>query len=222
MRVALVDDSALFRHGLAMMLTAAGVQISAQSSTAAVALAQVAADPPDVIVLDIRLPPTFTDEGLQAAEQLRTQQPEVGVLVLSTYPVASYAVRLLEHGPRGVGYLLKDRVDDIGGLHGALTRIAGGGSVIDSEIVSSLFARRRRASDLDRLTSREREVLQLMAEGRSNLGIGQQLNLSPKTVEGHVASLFFKLDLSAAPDENRRVLAVLKWLRATSDDDLGA
>jgi DNA-binding NarL/FixJ family response regulator len=218
-RVALVDDSALFRRGLAMLLGTVGVEVTAQASTAAVALQQVRADPPDAVVLDIRLPPTHTDEGLQAAERIRSLHAGIGIVVLSTYAVTGYAMRLLELGPRGVGYVLKDRVDDVNALHGALARVVAGESVIDPEIVAGLFAQRRRASELDRLSAREREVLDLMAEGRSNAGIGQRLHVSPKTVEGHVAGLFSKLGLVAAPDENRRVLAVLRWLRATAPTD---
>jgi len=214
-RVALVDDSALFRRGLAMLLATVGVDVVAQASTAEEALPCVAADPPDVVILDIRLPPTFSDEGLVTAERIRSLHPGIGVLVLSTYAVTSYAVRLLQTGSEGIGYMLKDRVDDIDALHDALSRIVEGGLVIDAEIVGRLLGHERRATELDLLSERERDVVKLMAEGRSNVAIGQQLYLSPKTVESHVASVFVKLGLFPAPDDNRRVLAVLKWLRAT-------
>ena len=214
MRVALADDSVLFRRGLAMLLTSVEVEVVAEASNGAELIERVSADPPDVVVLDIRMPPTFTDEGLVIAEQLRQQHPGVGVLLLSTYPETPYAARLLAGGSAGVGYLLKDRVDDTSTLRDALIRIAAGGCVIEPDIVASLFNRRRTTNLLDRLTDRERDVLQLMAEGRSNLAIAQKLYLSQKTVEAHAAAIFTKLDLPVAADDNRRVLAVLTWLRA--------
>jgi DNA-binding NarL/FixJ family response regulator len=167
-----------------------------------------------VVILDIRMPPTFTDEGLVSAERLREAHPGLAILVLSTYAETPYAVRLLQNGPAGIGYLLKDRVADAGTLQDALSRLAEGESVIDPEIISKLVARERLTTELDRLTDRERDVLQLMAEGRSNNGIGQRLYLSPKTVEAHVAAVFTKLGLSAGSQDNRRVLAVLTWLRS--------
>jgi len=215
-RVALADDSALFRQGLALLLNSVGVVVSAQAATPDDLLRQFARDPPDAVILDIRMPPTYTDEGLALAERLRGLYPGTGVLVLSTYAVTGYAVRLLEAGMRGVGYMLKDRVDDVDALRDALARVVAGELVVDPEIVARLLARKRRAVELDSLTEREREVLRLMAEGRSNAGIGHGLHLSQKTVEAHVASLLAKLGLPPAADDNRRVLAVLKWLRATS------
>lgn len=220
MRVALVDDSSLFRQGLAALLEAVGVQITIQAADADRALRDIAADPPDVAVLDVRLPPTFTDEGLAAAEHIRSGHPEVGVLVLSTYAVTGYAIRLLQSGRGGIGYLLKDRVSDVDMLRDALVRIAAGESVVDPDIGLRLLARGRRASELSQLSDRERAVVELMAAGRSNAAIGRRLHLSPKTVESHVASLFLKLGVSTTPDDNRRVLAVLKWLRATDDVDV--
>jgi DNA-binding NarL/FixJ family response regulator len=217
MRVALADDSVLFRQGLALLLETAGVEVTAHARTGDEILTRVSADPPDVVVLDIRMPPTFTDEGLAAAERLQARHPQVAVLILSTYGETPYAVRLLKNGSCGLGYLLKDRVDDIHRLRDALARLSAGESVIDPEIVTRLLTRHQRASDLDQLSNRERAVLRHMAEGRSNCGIGQQLFLSPKTVETHVANIFAKLGLPAASDDNRRVLAVLTWLRATSD-----
>jgi DNA-binding NarL/FixJ family response regulator len=216
-RVALVDDSTLFRQGVAMLLGTVGVEVVLQASSAEEALPCLDAARPDVVVLDIRLPPTFTDEGLVMAEQIREAHPSTGVLVLSTYAVSSYAVRLLQTGSTGIGYMLKDRVDDIDALHDALTRVVGGELVIDTEIVGRLLGQERRPTGLDLLSERERDVLALMAEGRSNVAIGQQLYLSPKTVESHVASVFLKLGLYPAPDDNRRVLAVLTWLRASHD-----
>jgi DNA-binding NarL/FixJ family response regulator len=215
-RVALADDSALFRNGLALLLTTAGVEITAQARTGDELLTRIASGPPEVVVLDIRMPPTFTDEGLTTAEEVRARHPGVGVLVLSVYGETPYALRLLKGGPRGIGYLLKDRVDDLQTLMDALTRVAAGESVIDQSIVARLLDRQQRISVLDPLTARERDVLRLMAEGRSNHGIAQQLHLSLKTIEAHAASLFTKLGLPSAPDDNRRVLAVLTWLRADS------
>lgn len=214
MRVALADDSALFRRGLAKLLADVEVEIVAEASNGAELIERVSADPPDVVVLDIRMPPTFTDEGLVIAEHLRQQHPGVGVLLLSTYAETPYAARLLAEGSAGVGYLLKDQVDDTRTLLDALIRIAAGGCVIESDIVARLFNRQRTTSRLDRLTDRERDVLRLMAEGRSNLAIAQKLYLSQKTVEAHAAAIFTKLDLPVAADDNRRVLAVLTWLRA--------
>ena len=214
MRVALADDSALFRRGLARLLNDVDVEVIAEASSGAELLARVCADSPDVVVLDIRMPPTFTDEGLVIAEQLRQKHPEVGVLLLSTYVETPYAARLLAGGSNGVGYLLKDKVDDTRTLRDALIRIAAGGCVIEPDIVARLFNRQRITNGLDRLSERERAVLRLMAEGRSNLGIAQKLCLSQKTVEAHAAAIFTKLDLPIAADDNRRVLAVLTWLRA--------
>jgi DNA-binding NarL/FixJ family response regulator len=216
MRVALADDSPLFRDGLAMMLTAIGVEVTARAGDGNALLAAVAADEPDAVVLDIRMPPTFTDEGLTVAEQLRLRHPDVGVLVLSTYAQSSYAARLFGDEPAGRGYLLKDRVDDLETLRDGLERVARGESVVDSEVVQRLLRGQRRAHELRRLTEREREVLRLMAQGRSNTGIARRLYLTPKSVESYVTSVFAKLDLYATPDDNRRVRAVLAWLRAES------
>jgi DNA-binding NarL/FixJ family response regulator len=188
-RVAVADDSALFREGLARLLTDAGAEVTVQARTGVELLARIADAPPDVVVLDIRMPPTFTDEGLATAETVRDRHPGVAVLVLSTYAESAYAVRLLEHGAAGVGYLLKDRVD------------------------SARTLTRRGRSALDELTPREKLVLSLMAEGRSTIGIGTELGVSVKTVETQIASIFNRLDLPATVDTNRRVLAVLTWLR---------
>ena len=212
MRVAVADDSALFREGLARLLTDAGAEVTVQAKTGVELLARIADAPPDVVVLDIRMPPTFTDEGLATAETVRDRHPGVAVLVLSTYAESAYAVRLLEHGAAGVGYLLKDRVDSARTLVDSLSRLQAGESVIDPDIVTRLLTRRGRSA-LDELTPREQLVLSLMAEGRSTIGIGAELGVSVKTVETQIASIFNRLDLPATVDTNRRVLAVLTWLR---------
>jgi DNA-binding NarL/FixJ family response regulator len=215
-RVALADDSALFRRGLATLLAASGVEVTAQVPSGAELLVAVAADQPDAVVLDLRMPPSFTDEGLVAAEQLRARFPALGILVLSTYAEVSYAARLLSSGTQHVGYLLKDRVEDSDALLEALRRIVAGESVVDRDIVSRLMGRSRTASAVDQLTSREQDVLRAMAEGRSNAAIGKELYLSAKTVETHIAAVFSKLGLPQSSDDNRRVLAVLTYLRETA------
>jgi DNA-binding NarL/FixJ family response regulator len=216
MRVALADDSALFRRGLAALLTLLGLEVTAEEATGADLLRQVDLNPPDAVVLDIRMAPTFGEEGLATAEQLRRRHPSLGILVLSTYSETSYATRLLGAvGSRSVGYLVKDRVADPEALRSALTGIAAGECVIDPEIIARLLTQQRIRSQLDSFTERERDVLHLMAEGRSNSRIGRELYVSLKTVETHVASVFTKLGLNPASDDNRRVLAVLTWLRAT-------
>lgn len=215
MRVALADDSRLFRDGLAGLLAATGVEVTACVGDGPALLAAVDADPPDAVVLDIRMPPSFTDEGLRVAAELRARHPAVGILVLSTYAELSFATHLLGLTGGGAGYLVKDRVEDVTALRDALTRVAKGEPVVDPEIVVRLVRERRRAdeSGLDRLGDREREVLTLMAEGRSNTGIARRLHLSAKSVETYVSSIFTKLNLPPAPDDNRRVQAVLTWLR---------
>jgi DNA-binding NarL/FixJ family response regulator len=215
MRIALADDSNLFRRGLRSLVTAVGVEVAFEARDPSALLTLVEADPPDAVIVDIRMPPTFTDEGLVVAETLTARYPEMGVLVLSTYSETAYAVRLMEGGGQGIGYLLKDRVDDVSTLVDALERVCAGRSVIDPDIVARLIAQHRRVDEMAELTVRERDVLAHMAEGRSNAGIGQALGLSARTVEAHVASVFLKLRLPASGDDNRRVLAVLTWLRAT-------
>jgi DNA-binding NarL/FixJ family response regulator len=213
-RVIVCDDSALFRHGLALLLTATGITSVEEVRDAAELYAAVDADPPDAVIVDIRMPPTFTDEGLVAAAEVRRRHPSVGVLVLSTYAETAYAVRLLEVGPGGVGYLLKDRVDDAATVRDAVERVVNGETVIDTDIITRLITRRREHSPLDRLTPRERDVLTLLAEGRSNAAIARRLHLAEKTIESHIAAVLTKLGLEPTRDDNRRVLAVLAWLRA--------
>ena len=221
MRVALADDSALFRRGLALLLDQAGVEVAWQARDADETLTRLDRDPPDVVVVDIRMPPTFAEEGLAAAEQIRQRHPTVAILVLSTYAETHYAARLLAIGPRAVGYLLKDRVDDTTALCDALQRLHQGEAVVDPEIVARLVTRPRRDTALAQFSDRERIVLALLAEGRSNAGIAQRLFLSPKTVEAHVNAVFTKLGLPASGDDNRRVLAVLSYLRAQPPDQPG-
>ena len=206
------EDSALFRRGLALLLTDAGVQVVGECADAEHLIAAVRDTVPDTVILDIRMPPTFTDEGLAAAAGLRRAYPGLGLLVLSTYADTAYAIRLLEIGT-GVGYLLKDRVDDANAVRDAVERVARGETVIDSEIVGRLLTRRRHADALDRLTDRERDVLAQMAEGYSNAAIARRLHLAEKTVESHIAAVMTKLNLEPTPDDNRRVKAVLAWMR---------
>jgi DNA-binding NarL/FixJ family response regulator len=214
MRVVIADDAVLFREGLGWVLEAADIQVIARVGDAEQLLGCVRADPPDAVVVDIRMPPTHTTEGLDAARRIRAEHPRVGVLVLSQYVEPHHAMQLLQDGAGGVGYLLKDRVADVGEVVDAVRRVAVGGSVIDPEVVTQLVGRRRTRDPIQELTERERQVLALMAEGRSNQAIGERLFLSPKTVEAHVHSIFTRLDLHAAPDDHRRVLAVLAFLKA--------
>ena len=215
MRVVIADDSVLLREGLARVLTEAGFEVTGQAGDGEELLALVEAGRPDVAIVDIRMPPTHTDEGLRAARALRARHPGVGVLVLSQYVRPSYALELLAGGADGVGYLLKDRVSDLAELADSVRRVAEGGSVLDPSVVSQLVDRRRSGDDpLARLTEREREVLALMAQGRSNSALSDELCLSEKTIEAHVRSIFIKLGLAPDPGDHRRVLAVLAFLRA--------
>jgi DNA-binding NarL/FixJ family response regulator len=214
LRLVLADDSILLREGIARLLIEAGFEITGQVGTPEALLAAVRASRPDVAIVDIRMPPTHTDEGLRAAEAIRAEHgTSVGILVLSQYVETTFALRLVADGAGGVGYLLKDRVEDLDEFADAVRRIARGGSVIDPEVVAQLVGRRRPKVPLDDLTEREREVLALMAEGRSNQAICDRLFLAPKTVEAHIANIFSKLELIPAPDDHRRVLAVLAHLR---------
>lgn len=214
LRLVLADDSVLLREGIARLLIDADFDVVAQAADLDELLDAVRTHRPDVAVTDIRMPPTHTDEGLRAAEAIRMEHGVgIGVLVLSQYVETSFALRLVADGSGGMGYLLKDRIDDIDELADAINRIARGGSVIDPEVVAQLVGRRRASVPLDDLTEREREVLALMAEGRSNQAVSERLFLAPKTVEAHITNIFSKLELLPAPDDHRRVLAVLAHLR---------
>jgi DNA-binding NarL/FixJ family response regulator len=214
-RVVIADDEVLLREGMARLLTEVGVDVVAKVGDGQRLMKAVALDLPDVAIIDIKMPPTHTDEGLAAALAIRQQRSSVGVLVLSHYLDSRYAMRLMEQHPGGVGYLLKERVSDVVVLVDALHRIADGECVVDPTIVARLVARRRERSPLEQLTDREREVLTLMAEGHSNQSISTRLALSPKTVERHIGHIFAKLGLSEHEEYHRRVLAVLTMLRAS-------
>jgi DNA-binding NarL/FixJ family response regulator len=214
-RVIVADDSMLVREGLARLLAEAGFEVIATAASADELLRHVERDEPDVAIVDIKMPPDFTDEGIVAAQSIRRNHPDVGVLVLSQYLDSRYAARLLEDVPERVGYLLKDRVSEMAVLADALRRIDDGECVVDPTIVKRLVQRRRQSGPLDTLTDRERQVLSMMAEGRTNRAIGSQLYLSGKTVEVHVRQIFQKLGLQQSPDDHRRVLAVLTVLRAS-------
>ncbi|HYT12928.1 MAG TPA: response regulator transcription factor [Candidatus Nitrosopolaris sp.] len=213
MRLTIVDDSTLFREGLVRVARDLGFDVIGQAGDAQSLVELISADPPDVAVLDIRMPPTFTTEGLIAAREMRVAFPSIGVLVLSQYVDTHHVMELIASGG-GVGYLLKDHVGDIAEFGDAVRRIAAGGSVIDPDVVAELVGRRRHREVIDELTEREREVLHLMAQGRTNSAIGSRLHLSPKTVEAHIRNIFMKLQLEPAEDDHRRVLAVLTYLRA--------
>ena len=213
-RVVLADDSVLLREGIARLLEDAGFEIVAQSGTADDLLRHVGLHKPDVALVDIRMPPTQTDEGLRAAQQIRERWPDTGVLVLSQYVEPAYAMELLGENAEGVGYLLKDRVSDVDEFAAAVRRVAEGGSALDPAVVSQLVGRRRRDDPLDELTPREREVLELMAEGRSNQAIAERLVITLRAVEKHVTSIFGKLRLPATAEDHRRVLAVLTYLQS--------
>jgi DNA-binding NarL/FixJ family response regulator len=211
-RVVIAEDSVLLRAGLERILAEYGDEVVAALGTAVELVSTVVEVEPDVVIVDVRMPPTHTDEGLQAAIELRRRRPGTPVLVLSQYVEETYAAELLSADTSGLGYLLKERVADVAAFVDALHRVAGGGTVLDPEVVSQLLARRR-PGPLDSLTSREREVLGLMAEGRSNAGIAQTLVVSEGAVEKHITSIFGRLGLAPTDTEHRRVLAVLTWLR---------
>ncbi|HEX5087245.1 MAG TPA: response regulator transcription factor [Nocardioides sp.] len=213
MRVVIADDSGLLRDGLAGLLTEAGVEVVGKAADAEELVGLVAATSPDVAVVDIRMPPTFTHEGAKAALELRTQQPGLAILLLSQSLESRYVTDLARTHARGFGYLLKDRVTDVGVLLDALRSISDGGTVLDPEVVGHLLGRNELADQLARLSGREREVLELMAQGLSNRAIADRLVIDVKTVETHIARIMTKLDLHQTPDEHRRVLAVLAWLR---------
>ena len=214
MRVVIAEDSVLLREGLARLLEDAGFEVVAQTGSAQDLMLKVRSYSPEVVIVDIRMPPTHTDEGLRAAQEIREAHPGVGVLVLSQYVEPGYALDLLAESAEGVGYLLKDRVSDVADFAAAVRRVGEGGSALDPAIVSQLVGRRRREDPIDTLTAREREVLELMAEGRSNSGIAERLVVTERAVEKHVTSIFGKLRLPPASEDHRRVLAVLAFLRA--------
>ncbi|MDQ1688066.1 MAG: hypothetical protein QOK42_1041 [Frankiaceae bacterium] len=214
MRVAVADDSVLFRAGVVRVLTSAGHEVTAEVGDADQLLAHVAVAGPDVVVVDVRMPPTHTNEGLVAAERIHAEHPGTGVLVLSQAVEPSYAMNLLGAGAQGIGYLLKDRVLDLDEFVDSVRRVAAGGTAVDPEVIRQLISRQRGQHPLDALSAREREVLALMAEGRSNQSIFERLVLSPKTVEAHVRNIFAKLGLVEDEDDHRRVLAVLTYLSA--------
>lgn len=214
MRVVIADDTALLRQGLARLLAEAGIEVCGQAADGSELLRLVEAELPDVAVVDIRMPPTQTDEGLVAATAIRERYPKVGVVVLSQYVDAEYALRLVDGDAGRCGYLLKDRVTDAQELIGALERVAAGEVVVDSELVDGLLARRRESDPLEGLTDREREVLRLMAEGLTDRGIAERLWVTPKTVETHVRHILRKLDIPSGTEHNRRVHAVLAQLRS--------
>jgi DNA-binding NarL/FixJ family response regulator len=211
-RVVVADDSTLLREGVVRLLEEAGLEVVGQAADAEDLLRKVRAHKPDVAIVDVRMPPTHTDEGLRAAREIRAELPEVSVLVLSQYVEVTYARELLAESAEGLGYLLKDRVADVGALTDAVRRVGAGGSALDPEVVSQMLGRRRQEDPLEELTPREREVLGLMAEGRSNASIAAELVVSERAVEKHVTGIFSKLGLEAGGEDHRRVVAVLRFL----------
>ena len=214
MRVVVADDSVLLREGVVRLLEENGFEVVGQAGDAEDLIRKVRAHKPDVAVVDIRMPPTNTDDGLRAALEIRAELPDTGVLVLSQYVEEGYALDLVGESAGGVGYLLKDRVADVDRFVDSVKRVADGGSALDPEVVSQLVGRARRDDPLEELTPREREVLELMAEGRSNHAIAEHMIVTERAVEKHVTSIFVKLGLAPAPEDHRRVLAVLAFLRA--------
>jgi DNA-binding NarL/FixJ family response regulator len=215
MRIVIAEDSVLLRAGLTRLLVDAGEEVIAAVGDASMLLDAVERHQPDLVVADVRMPPTHTDEGIRAALEIRARWPDIGILVLSQYVEERYATDLLAGDTAKVGYLLKDRVADVGDFVAAVRRVGAGGTALDPEVVAQLLARARRRDPLDRLTAREGEVLGLMAEGRSNGAIAQHLVVSDGAIEKHVRSIFTKLDLAPTDQDHRRVLAVLQWLGAS-------
>jgi DNA-binding NarL/FixJ family response regulator len=221
MRVVIVEDQALLREGIVALLREQGVDVVAQAEDAAGLLRIVAGHKPDVAIVDVRLPPSFTDEGLRAAIEARSRRPELGILILSQYVEPVYTAELLASGEGGIGYLLKERVGEVRAFVDAVQRVANGGTALDREVVAELMRSREGHSGdaaLDELTPREREVLALMAEGRTNAAIARAMVVTPGAVEKHISSIFGKLDLPSTDDDHRRVLAVLTYLRAGGSD----
>jgi DNA-binding NarL/FixJ family response regulator len=212
-RVVIADDNLLVREGIAALLRRAEVDVAGESGCAEDLLRDVAAHRPDVAIVDIRMPPDQSDEGIRAAQEIRARHPRVGIVILSQHVDVGTATRVLAESPEGLGYLLKDRVTDVDEFVGTLSHVAGGGSALDAQVVSGLLAGFRDTRTLDSLTERERAVLQLVAEGRSNRGIGERLGISERAVQKHVTSIFGKLAVPSGEDDNRRILAVLAYLR---------
>jgi DNA-binding NarL/FixJ family response regulator len=212
MRVVVADDSTLLREGVVRLLEEAGLEVVGQAADGEELLRKVRAHKPDVAIVDVRMPPTHTDEGLRAAREIRAELPGVSVLVLSQYVEVAYARELLAESAEGLGYLLKDRVADVSALTEAVRRVGAGGSALDPEVVSQMLGRRRQEDPLEELTPREREVLGLMAEGRSNASIAAELVVTERAVEKHVTGIFSKLGLEAGGEDHRRVVAVLRFL----------
>ena len=213
MRVVIADDSVLLREGIVRILGDAGFEVVAQAGDAEDLIRKVRAHKPDLAIVDVRMPPTNTDEGLRVAAEIRAELPDVGVLVLSQYVEEAYARELIAESAAGLGYLLKDRVADVTGFTDAVRRVGAGGTALDPEVVSQLLGRDDADDPLESLSPRERQVLGVMAEGRSNAAIAAQLVISERAVEKHVTSIFSKLDLAAAPEDHRRVLAVLRYIQ---------
>jgi DNA-binding NarL/FixJ family response regulator len=218
MRVVVADDSTLLREGVVRLLEEAEIEVVGQAADAEELMRKVRAHKPDVAIVDVRMPPTHTDEGLRAAREIRAELPAVAVLVLSQYVEVAYARELLAESAEGVGYLLKDRVADVATLTDAVRRVGDGGSVLDPEVVSQMLGRRRHDDPLAALTPREREVLGLMAEGRSNAAIAAELVVTDRAVEKHVTGIFSKLELTNSSEDHRRVLAVLSFLDGPNED----
>ena len=213
MRVVVADDSLLVRAGIVSILRGAGIEVAAQAASAEDLVREVDEHRPDVALVDIRMPPDFKDEGIRAAHELRARHPGIGIVILSSHVDLGTATRVLAESPERLGYLLKDRVGDVGEFVATLRRVAGGGSALDPEVVSRLLASQREKGPLQTLTPRELEVLQLVAEGRSNKGIGDRLGVSERAVQKHVTAIFGKFDLPAGEDDNRRILAVLEYVK---------
>jgi DNA-binding NarL/FixJ family response regulator len=213
MRVVIADDNLLVREGIASLLRRAGIEVAAEAACAEELLAAVDAHEPDVAIVDIRMPPTQTDEGIRAAHEIRARHPSVGIMILSQHVDLGTAMRVLAEEPERLGYLLKERVTDLDEFLDALGHVAGGGSALDPTVVVALLAARRDEGPMRGLTAREGEALQLVAEGRSNKGIAERLDISERAVQKHVTSIFGKLELPAGEDDNRRILAVLAYLR---------
>jgi len=218
-RIVIADDSVLLREGLTRLLAEAGMTVVAAVGDATALVDAVAEHAPDVAVVDIRMPPTFTHEGARAAVELRSRHPDLGILLISQSLEGTYALELARSHPTGFGYLLKDRVVDVRTLVDAVERVAGGGTVLDADVVAHFLGRQSRRDRLGPLTERERDVLALMAEGRSNAAIARALNVQDKTVESHVSSIFLRLQLPPEPDDHRRVLAVRAWLESSTGQD---